>query len=623
MMPRGFQIDPIPTSVSQGPTVEARPPNRPDQGGIVGQPGTATQHAELRWTSDSSPLFFDTMFDDLDLEATPVYNRYVPNETYHEYGQDYQVLSDLPRYVLLTWRKAPILQVGRTFVPVVGTRGSLVGGIRNTSEAPTLAEVEQMVQRASNGAVETGVIDLRVAPLSSAQERGNAVDEELYLSDHTLAGVPIAHLSSNIIDERPQTVTYDDLGSTARPAGKVRPDSLTAVRAPESTAKDAQPRVRLTSTSLAGVLMTPRPADTREHLESLGSLAAVAPELGLMSATPDVLSQDPSTAQGAPALPGGPELAYVGYVIEKQRLLGGQFVSMGQLVIEDRDTDSFVDTAVVYQGVYRYRIRAVLRWNHPSNVQLLPGGVPPQLSSTSGQVTHVFMGAWSPYDSACVMDLSPPSPPDEVRLRPSSGRGSVQVSWKLPDDPQDDIDAIYVHRRTVRGDVFLDEWRTLAGPLPVENGYHVDQDVQVFQDIEVRYVYALTATSLHGERSVLSEQLTCRLNPEHMYEGEAPVRQISAPGASLTAHGAMSVIPYRRDQLEVVAHDTAVVYASTGPSRLVNQDADLVVRLESLDTGQVRDITLDLNFIPVQSPSVDAPRMGRVPVQGGPRTTFS
>ncbi len=578
----------------------------------------------VRVSRESREAFFDTLFDDFRFEARSSYNFYVPDESEDDVEHDYERLEDLPRYVTLTWDRAPDLprpqnELRRPNGRAVRDAGNPVvaGGLRfDLSDSADFSVVRRMV---SNGYLGMGAADVRLrTPTSPIETRG--IDEELYLLSDDLRGVPVNHLASN--DSRPaETVVYDSFGSRANASRPPTDPSRHLRGGPVGRVVDRVARAVITPDAVLGSLDQSNimSGDSREHLEGVLAVSAYSTELGLIATLDDMVDERALDEPSLQSPEGTPRLEYIGYLVEKQVLdPSGAFRTVEEIEIPGRDAFSHIDTRVAYGRVYRYRVRCVLRWTHPSNVGLRgvlsedPVDVRTAVRPITSQTSHFLNSSWSEYSPVAVLDLQPPSPPEQVSVSVRSDLGTVRVSWRFPADPQRDISGFSLHRRSMRGDIFTSEWEEI-GRLPARNGSFVDR-VEMSEDRSDRLVYAMTSTSLHGEVSALSEQISCRVNPSYMQEGEDELRQVSQPGASLFGHGALSVLPPRRELDPLRARRRVAVWPRTGASKFVNQDVDLVLRLESLDTGEIRDVLLDLNHVAVDPVEMPPPAPGRVPV---------
>lgn len=606
------------------PAPPTRPRIEPELGGtptapvVVAVPVFESDEGVVRETDQSQELFFDTLFDDFSLTAQPVYNFFVPGEETDDGPKVASALEDLPRYVFLRW----FLPRDFSLSYGVKTKGTKTDITRNervfnvAGIAFSYSDVfsfSDMRKLWANGYLDVGFIEMKTSDEFTKNARGT-VDEELYI----LSGMrtPLTDLSSNDRGTTP-TIPYDPYGSQAS-AVVDDVDPLASVKLDEPQRKDSRSRIKASMELAMDVLSEDvlKRVVSREAAEVALMLSGMSGQIAMLNAVRDVA---PGLFVDAPTVPSPselPPLEYIGFIIEKY-VLGedGGFHLRDIIEIDDPLKSFYIDPQVAYGQVVRYRMLAVMRWTHEPGVKVIadsktgvaPAGVTPLLRKQS----HVFFSSWSGHASAVVQDLQPPSPPEQIIVRPWSKKRQIQVTWTFPDDSQKDISSFHVYRRTMKGGEFTSQWKRVAGPLPARNGTFFD-DVGFFEDRSEGYVYSMVSTSVHAETSTLSEQIFCSINKEYRHEGERPTRQVSQPGATLECHGACSVRPYREVHERVVFKRGLTVYPRTGPSKFVNQDGVFTLRLESLDTGESRDVHLDLTNVNVESRQFLLPPPGRI-----------
>jgi hypothetical protein len=574
-------------------------------------------------SQQSDELFFDTLYDDFSLTAQPVYNFFVPGEELDDAERPFESPEELPRYVFLRWFPAPDYSIAYEIKPRSvkneprqKTRTFSVGGISfNYDDVLYFSDIRKLW---ANGFYDVGVIDLKVRP-AAVKGKASSVDEELYLGLQT--GVPLVDLASNDRGVR-RSFEYDPYGSEATAVSDAV-DPLADVKVDDTRVADERVRMKV-SVELVPDLLGEGVVDrivTREAAEVALSVSGIAGQISLMKTVPDSVRDLLVEPPIIPSPDELPPIEYVGYLIEKY-VLGPDGVFLLKEVIEvpDPRRTFYIDQKVAYGQVVRYRMLAVMRWTHDPSIRIhyrtrgprRSGGVSPLLARGS----HVIFSGWSNNAVAAVRDMQPPLPPEQIFVRPDSRRGRIQVAWSFPDDDQNDISAFYLHRRSMKNGVFTSGWETIAGPIRPANGSFFDE-VGFLEDRRSGYVYAMTSTSVHGERSALSEQIWAALNRNHESEGERGVRQVSQPGATLSCHGACEVRPFREEPVELVCKRRLIVHQRTGPSRFVNQDCVVTLRLESLDTGESRDVELTLTNVSVEAPRVNLPKPGRIAVVPG------
>jgi hypothetical protein len=170
---------------------------------------------------------------------------------------------------------------------------------------------------------------------------------------------------------------------------------------------------------------------------------------------------------------------------------------------------------------------------------------------------------------------------------------------------QDDITGT----KFARSDIEIQDQLVEYGP---RNARFEDHDVQHWGDKSAyRYVYAAMCFSRHGEQSVLSDQIGCRLNPEWKTKGEFPVDFVSCAGVDIDFDvGLFGTYPERRLRSEFIfkpdIYQNRPGVATVSPQeRLAKRALDgseYALRLESLDTGEHVDIpvSLTINNLPEQ-----------------------
>lgn len=357
---------------------------------------------------------------------------------------------------------------------------------------------------------------------------------------------------------------------------------------------------------------------------------------------------------------------YVGYVIEKYAFEGSGFVLKETIYVPGHDTYDYIDTKIKYGVAYRYRIRSILRWTRPRNVG--PMGKDPTVTDPTGSninslipnLSSFWGSEWGKnWATGLVVDVELPDPPDELTVRPFSKDGYVLVTFKLPYNPQRDINKMTLWRKlqdqngrdlthweqvqeyagqTRQGtrDIYLTKYthdpKDITGlkfnatqtekleqfveyaPL---NAQFIDRDVKPFQEGGYRYVYSALCHTSHGETSTLSDQLAVRINRDWARTGEFPVEFVSCAGVEKDMDtGLFATYPERRlrSELIVVPDTTGNLPARinvTGQQRngtgLLN-DNNYVLRIESLDNGQSIEAPVRIIYdnLPTQNTDEDS-----------------
>lgn len=315
---------------------------------------------------------------------------------------------------------------------------------------------------------------------------------------------------------------------------------------------------------------------------------------------------------------------YIGYIIEKYAFESNAFVLKDTFYVPGNDAHDYVDTQVRYGVAYRYRVRAILRWTRPRGIGVL-GKDPTVVDATGSNINTVapnqssFWGSeWSKnWATAILIDMQQPDPPDELTVRPDSRNESVTVTFRVPYNPQLDINKMVLWRRLAdESGREITNWEQVQEYGP-ENARYVDSDVKFVQEGGYRYLYAATCHTKHGETSVLSDQLSARLNKDWARTGEFPVEFVSCAGVDKDKDtGLFSTYPERRLRSElIVKPDTTVPaparFQVTGQMRVGSgllNDNNYVLRIESLDNGQSVEapVTVAYDNLPIQTLEEDS-----------------
>lgn len=350
-----------------------------------------------------------------------------------------------------------------------------------------------------------------------------------------------------------------------------------------------------------------------EHAENAVAVSQMIPQLQALADSGVKEEKKKIDIPSFPSPPGLRPIEYVGYILEKyRRSPSGVFEKVSEHEITDQYQTDFVDTKVVYGETYRYRIKALVRWTRPNNIGPL-GPEPLTVTQAGSQTKNIapfkssyFAGEWSPtWAYAAVLDTTPPPAPDELSVRPESSKRRVHVTFKMPQNSQRDINSLRLLRKkqTVGGQD-VSGWEAIFETDP-KNALYIDEDVDFHQNSGLRYIYAAQSLTRHGEESSLSDQLGVRLNSEWRVQGEMPVDFVSCSGVKPEQFGAFATIPMRRAMSELVAlpkKDGARIRSDIGfsgregKSNALLNDREYVVRIESLDTGEIRDVDLSMTY---------------------------
>ena len=397
------------------------------------------------------------------------------------------------------------------------------------------------------------------------------------------------------------------------------------------------------------------------HAESVIAIAPVAGQLATYSAAGVQHYSREISIPSFPAPDSIKPLEYIGYVIEKYEQQNGSYTLVDTFYIPGREYTSYNDSKVKYGVSYRYRIRSVVRWSRPHGTGVLgsdPTVVDPpgaSVSSLTPNDVSYFGSEWAKdWAYATLIDTVPPNPPDEITVRPHSpgdvtGRPYIEVTMKLPDNPQMDINKMVIYRKLIDQDGFdITDWEQIQEVDATErqgtrytivtqmehqqddqtgtkfmsseqqqtetfvefaplNSLFRDYDVGFYgKDNTYRYCYAAMCYTRHGEQSVLSDQLAARLNPDWKKNGEYPIDFISCAGVDKDFDvGQFSTFPERRNRSEVIFRPdpkggTPGAIMLRGQERVALKplsSAVYVLRIESLDNGQHFDVVVPITVV--------------------------
>jgi hypothetical protein len=730
------RVSRAPVREQPGAVVSRPAPPRPDGQTQPPEPVTTQEQNKKIVSQESGVAPFDTIWHDFNLEAIPFYNFWEQEEEISFVNRDTQELVDLPRYVKLSWNKAPEIRDPDEFKKRAMSRGSpdsrfkfiqlspfgfganmAVGSSVNGSNfTPAHLQPDSFpenVAKCANGFISSGVVNSVVSvPVAAVttpeQPTSSIIDEDSYLENHKKYwGISYSEMNASLwrrrssifgsqqmfgrrnskaLDNNNTALVQGQFGisphnsddnSTSMVAGvtsavshngksalssrnnrKSRVSELAGDEANRGVKKkNKHVRTNFIHTNFSGLLTQERvdTATEPQHLESTVALAQNAADLvAYANAGYQNYKRDMSIPYDrAPANLNS--LEYIGYVIEKWESVDGIYKLIDTFNIPGREYTDFYDAEVKYGVDYRYRIRAILRWCRPHGVGVLgkdPTVIDPpgsNIDSMTPNDVSYFHSEWShEWAHAFVIDRSPPNPPDELVVMPRSETQSVVVTFKLPHNPQRDINKMLLLRKIQDDDgVDTTDWipvkefsedlserqgtrttyltnfehqqdditgtkfnvtQTVVTDNIVEygpaNGRFEDYDVSYWGDgNQHRYVYAAVCFTRHGEQSTLSDQLACRLNKDWKKTGEFPIDFVSCAGVDADLDsGAFSTYPEKRFRNEFITkpdvqNNQPAVIGVTAQERIAKKalgNSSYVVRVESLDTGQAFDIPLTL-----------------------------
>ena len=662
---------------------------------------------------------YDTIFQNFNLIATPVYNFWVPDELTNDTGV-IDHLVNIPRYIDVSWDKAvlPASDQRGAIIPRPGSAPdvitvSSISGLTFVPEHLQESFFPEIVKKLSNGYISNGtiqgIIDIRQnnAKLDTILSNINnsaihEIVEDIFLSHPSTIGIPINDLIANIYKmsnnvlgtERTSQLqltqtAHDDIqeffGSFSvnespfsngsleirgiQPSLTVSLTTSTTLQNREKynniidiikkiirLKRSVSPQhtlhadVNFINTAIAGTAARAQLLAVWEwhHLETIASIANVLPYLEIHASSYQAKPQSDTYNFSNEVIPsflsvaGVKPIKYVGYILEKykKRTNSGIFDLVEEINIANASINKYYDTKILYGEIYRYRIKSIVRWTRHkkmgpfgaiSDVPGTPGvsayadtfDTPPFLPSLEAETyaphkSSYFGGAWNQkWAYASVIDIVPPDHPDELTVRTESHMKHVVITCKLPNDPQRDIVKIIVLKKLKdANNNDITNWTRLDESLNIlsdvnGNVLYYDTDVDFFQTNNIKYVYAAQCVSIHGELSVLSEQIMVRLNSEYSdckryieFENE----QISCPGVKIENVAAFGVNPPLRLNNEIIIkpnqfnnlRTSFLVSQRKGISSTLYDKSVYVVRTESLTTGKFVDHRLNLQYLNIE-----------------------
>lgn len=614
---------------------------------------------------------FSSIFNDFRFEAIPVYNFYVDGEESDDKtSRNGRKLEEIPRYIHLKWRTAPITdkpQRSSTSEPTTKRYRSssskkekqvLAFQKRGISFDKTLLENFSSIKGSlANGYVAPGTISAVIElPLNRATAENTEIDEQDYLKSKESEGISIHDVQANVNINMNGALGASDISkkSTAKSlknlsngffegssfiqndhgnrmivknissskAVKLELQTPNKVNEAKTVVDDACNKicgklysnelldfteVNFVNPAITGLVSKDKIdfLSAPEHIENMAGIAPFMANLKMLSEVDPELKRK----KNIPSFPATEEESgtrYVGYVIEKYKQNDdGVFSLVDEIDIPDASTKEFIDTKVSYGSLYRYRIRAILKWTRKSNVThegFEEGNFfDVDFSQTKSLATHkssFFASEWNrKWKHAFVIDSVLPGPPDEFMIRPESHKKRIVISWKLPYDPQRDIHYYKLLRKLKNADgKDISDWDVIGIKMGPTNVLHFDYDVDFVENNGTIYVYAAQTISKHEEESLLSCQLGCSITSQYLKHGEKEIKQYSSSGVPINAVGSFSVYPPVKRSEEIQVRKKILLTLRDGFFKSPFRNKKYVLRLQSLSTGQEKDIPLDIIY---------------------------
>lgn len=520
-------------------------------------------------------MFESTLFESFSLLAEPTYNFFVEDET--TVAPMTGSLEELPRYVTLSWKRAPRSSIASE-KPTKGHRTNtqathaLLDSSGMTFDLSPISSVDTAKSSLANGFVSSGVIRTTIDPPAMPNSSTRFDQERFLLSEDTI-GLRAADVKA---------ASHGDRSKALIPQG--------SLKAPSSPMKSSF-KATFIDTGIAGAFSDKRVGLIEEphHATSVAALSHVAASIETISS----INQVRKPSKHAPELPSHPEffgLQYIGYLLERFIVDENGMRLDVSISLDDPATDKYIDINVLYGVQYAYRIRSIVRWTRGSDDSFFN-----VKESSYGQVKRSYVcsfyaGDWSPWSFADVIDPDAPLPPEELNVRPDSRRHQVSIAWKIPWDKHRDLAEFVLFKKKRLSGIDTTGWVEL-GRFPIKNGIFFDSDVPFDEDSpDADCVYAMTSVTKHGNISVLSEQIACSLTRSSNTAGENPLKWISHAGVTLDAFGPFSTVPPQQLRELVMARKTVTLTIRPDEGSFPLFKGAYVIRLISSVTGVIIDV---------------------------------
>lgn len=418
------------------------------------------QFVETQTLSKESPSApFETLFHNFEIEADPVYNFWTEDETENDRDdRGERKLEDIPRFMRVTWLKAPDLQsialdnkLKRDISPVKFSAETekdtsyLSKGVNFTPGHLQPKNFSTIKNFISNYFLNPGVVNSVVEIAPKAKNSEKRVNETAFLASPNMRGIPIHELQSNLHQQKNSSIGVSSVidpefrgdsdfsldenfigqmqitkaqdMSVSMNSGLLPSLSLHVklagveadiIRDPTNgeidsiVFTDEQPqsqavKATFVNTRLGGAISDERIDSISEphHAETMTALAQTLPNLEVLSHFGLDTKNRKVDIPSFPSPVGLRALQYVGYVLEKYSLgPSGEFALVEEIDLPSIDYTQYIDTKVKYGGVYRYRIRSIFRWTYPP--EMGPNGLDRLTIPVTGSQTQDL----APYKSS-------------------------------------------------------------------------------------------------------------------------------------------------------------------------------------------------------------------------------
>lgn len=315
---------------------------------------------------------------------------------------------------------------------------------------------------------------------------------------------------------------------------------------------------------------------------------------------------------------------YIGYVIQKNRISQeGESTIVDLIAVNGKEITEFIDWKIAYGEVYQYQIRSIFRFVNKDNINiyfdsdsLLNG------AQTNQFVDNFRFSVTNPayyYDSEFsnllefpVQEFERPESPYNIKIYPNSKNKTLFISWNQKNQDRDVV-GYNVYRRKA-GTKFI---KLNGALLDVRNNKYVDYDLEKEQE----YIYAVESVDFHGNFSKMSAQFSCKIVSYNNFSNtfcEEKQKLISSESIELG-----------QELLEAEPDDILIfkkkINLNINPLFNNVYDKDyFVIKVTSLDTGLTKQLKINFNnmtiyhvrgYTPPPSPFVYLP-LGADAVRG-------
>jgi hypothetical protein len=228
----------------------------------------------------------------------------------------------------------------------------------------------------------------------------------------------------------------------------------------------------------------------------------------------------------------------IGYVIDKQELVNGQWQDRESIIIDNSKISSTVDFKVKYYSTYKYYIRTITLLEIPAVVSDRSDVVMARILISSKRSVPVVI--------TCFENVPPP-PPTDFRFIWDYRVNRLQLSWTFPPNKQRDIKKFQIFRRSninepyqLQAQYDFDDSVVKATPTEIISTELVKiqlrgnepSPILSYIDNEFtknsKYIYTLCCIDAHGLTSNYCDQFEITFDK---YKNSLVRKLISEPGA--------------------------------------------------------------------------------------------